>query len=71
MKNKTRKNNKKYRNTNKKGYKTTTNNKGTKKFIKLNCSPENKGKQYTCYTDTDLFKLREMWKLHCKPKTDK
>jgi hypothetical protein len=30
-------------------------------FVKLNCSPENKGKEYTCYTDEDLKKLREMW----------
>lgn len=32
-----------------------------KRFIKLNCSPENKGKNYTCFTDDDLHKLREMW----------
>ena len=30
-------------------------------FIKLNCSPENKGKEYTCYTDDDLIKLKNMW----------
>lgn len=31
------------------------------KFIKLNCSPENKDKKYTCFSDEDLHKLREMW----------
>ena len=31
------------------------------KFVKLNCSPENKGKEYTCYTDEDLHKLSDMW----------
>ena len=32
-----------------------------KPFVKLNCSPENKTKDYTCYSDTDLFSLRDMW----------
>jgi hypothetical protein len=32
-----------------------------KSFVKLNCSPENKNKDYTCYSDTDLYKLRDMW----------
>jgi hypothetical protein len=32
------------------------------KFIKLNCSPENKDvKAYSCYSDTDLYKLRDVW----------
>ena len=31
------------------------------KFIKLNCSPENKDKDYTCYSDLDLYTLRYMW----------
>jgi len=37
------------------------------KFIKLNCSPENKNKNknnykdYTCYSDKDLQELRDMW----------
>ena len=35
------------------------NKKGT--FVKLNCSPENKDKDYTCYSDDDLYKLRGMW----------
>ncbi len=38
------------------------NNKTVKKsFIKLNCSPENKKKDYTCYSDEDLYKLKDMW----------
>jgi hypothetical protein len=46
--------------TNKKRYKRK--NKTIKKsFIKLNCSPENKNKTYTCYSDKDLLKLRDMW----------
>jgi len=32
-----------------------------KPFVKLNCSPENKSKDYSCYSDTDLYKLRDMW----------
>jgi hypothetical protein len=34
-----------------------------KQFIKLNCSPENKKKVYTCYSNNDLFKLRDMWNV--------
>ena len=30
-------------------------------FKKLNCSPENKENEYTCYSTSDLYKLREMW----------
>ena len=33
------------------------------KFKKLNCSPENKHKEYTCYSDSDLDKLKEMWNI--------
>jgi len=36
-------------------------NKTQKKFKKLNCSPENKHKEYTCYSDSDLIKLKSMW----------
>ena len=36
-------------------------NKNPEKFIQLNCSPENKDKKYTCFSDEDLHKLREMW----------
>jgi hypothetical protein len=34
-----------------------------KPFKKLNCSPKDKNqvKEYTCYTDNDLQKLRNMW----------
>lgn len=32
-----------------------------KPFVKLNCSPENKNKEYTCYSDADLYSLRDMW----------
>lgn len=34
-----------------------------KPFVKLNCSPKGKGEvnDYTCYTDDDLHKLRNMW----------
>ena len=34
-----------------------------KPFVKLNCSPENKKKDYTCYSDDDLYKLRDMWNV--------
>jgi len=38
------------------------NNKTLRKpFIKLNCSPKNKKTDYTCYSDDDLYKLRDMW----------
>lgn len=56
--NKTKKNKTKNTNKNKK----TKNNKiDTSKFIRLNCSPENKNKEYTCYTDDDLINLKKMW----------
>ena len=34
-----------------------------KEFKSLNCSPENKNikKQFTCFSDDDLHKLRNMW----------
>ena len=32
-----------------------------KPFTKLNCSPENKSKNYSCYSDRDLYKLRDIW----------
>ena len=52
---------------NKKGYnkKSYNKRKRTKKilrgFTKLNCSPENKNKSYTCYSVSDLYKLQDMW----------
>jgi hypothetical protein len=36
-------------------------NKTQKKFKKLNCSPENKHNEYTCYSENDLVKLKDMW----------
>jgi hypothetical protein len=55
----------KNKNTNKNKYKkkryTNKKTRKNKKFIKLNCSPENKSKDYTCYSDKDLQKLRDMW----------
>jgi len=45
---------------NKKDLKSVSN---IKPFVKLNCSPKGKNevKEYTCYTDADLQKLRDMW----------
>ena len=40
------------------------NNQTKKRFIKLSCSPENKNKvlnSFTCYSDEDLYKLRDIW----------
>jgi len=36
-------------------------NKKTMKFKKLNCSTSIKNKHYTCYSDTELYKLRDIW----------
>ena len=46
--------------------KTKTKTEKPGKFVKLNCSPENKHKnsnlnEYTCYSDEDLHKLRDIW----------
>ena len=55
------------KNTNKPIIRNKYKNKKTKKylepFIKLNCSPINKtpNQNYTCYTEDDLIKLRNMW----------
>ena len=35
-----------------------------KNFVKLNCSPKNKNNttdDYTCYSNSDLYKLKDMW----------
>ena len=32
-----------------------------KHFVKLNCSPKNKNTNYTCYSDSDLYELKDMW----------
>ena len=45
----------------KKGGKKSKKNITSKVFKKLNCSPENKDKVYTCYSDNDLKKLKTMW----------
>ena len=36
-------------------------NRTHKVFKKLNCSPENKDKEYTCYSDGDVRQLKDMW----------
>jgi hypothetical protein len=55
--NKTKKNKTKNKNKNKNKNKKID----TSKFMNLNCSPENKHKEYTCYTDDDLINLKKMW----------
>ena len=49
------------RNKNKNKNKTKKRKYNPTQFIKLNCSPENKKTKFTCYSDTDLAKLKEMW----------
>ena len=48
---------------NKKGGRRKTKKESFKEFKQLNCSPENKHirNNYTCYTDDDLKKLKDMW----------
>lgn len=54
-------------NTKRKGKKYNYNGNKTNKsnkFVKLNCSPENKNtdlNSYTCYSQDDLYKLRDVW----------
>lgn len=43
------------------GGKKTRRKRKQKPFVKLNCSPENKDKEYTCYSDSDLKKLKDTW----------
>lgn len=38
-------------------------NQENKKFIKLSCSPENNKKSFTCYSDEDLYKMKDMWNI--------
>jgi hypothetical protein len=52
---------KRYRNKKKKNKSKTKRIRQTNKFIKLNCSPENGNNNYTCYTDEDLHKLKNIW----------
>jgi len=53
----------KHRKTKKKVFKPKTqkNFKTHKPFKKLNCSPENESKEYTCYSNNDLKKIKNMW----------
>lgn len=71
-KGKTLKNRNKNKNNSIKGGKRHKRHKKTKKasqshsssFVKLNCSPENHNKalnSFTCYSDQDLHKLRDLW----------
>ena len=46
-----------------KKHKKNQKSKTKKKFVKLNCSPKNKKKSYTCYTNKDLENLRDTWNL--------
>ena len=32
-----------------------------KKFVRLNCSPDNEDNSHTCYTDNDLVKMKSIW----------
>jgi hypothetical protein len=43
------------------GGRKTRRKRNNKPFVKLNCSPENKEKDYTCYSDSDLNNLKDMW----------
>ena len=45
----------------KKRYKTNKKTNKTMKFKKLNCSTSVKNKNYTCYSNTELYKLRDIW----------
>ena len=36
-------------------------NKNTRKFTKVNCAPSKSVKDYTCYTDESLIKLKNLW----------
>jgi len=69
---KTRKrHNKKRYNTKKRNITNSKNKTPKKPFIKLNCSPENKNKDYTCYSDTDLYKLQDVWNARHPDRTIK
>ena len=45
----------------KKTNKKKTNKKNNKQMQSLNCSPTNNTKNYTCYTDSDLKKMKNVW----------
>lgn len=44
-----------------KARKKVNKNKTLKKFVKLNCSPKNDPNNYTCYTNENLYKLKDIW----------
>lgn len=44
-----------------KARKKVNKNKTIKKFVKLNCSPKNDPNDYTCYTNENLYKLKDIW----------
>jgi len=46
---------------NKRGGRKTKKRTMSKKFVTLRCSPENNNHKYTCYSNKDLVKLKEMW----------
>ena len=37
------------------------NKKKTKKFKKLNCSPSSDKNKFSCFSNEDLFKLKDLW----------
>ena len=39
----------------------TRKNTNVKSFKQLRCSPTNGEKKYTCYSDSDLYKMRDIW----------
>lgn len=49
------------RNKRKRNYINIKRNKSAKKFVRLNCSPKDEEKSYTCYTDENLLKLKDIW----------
>jgi Ulp1 protease family, C-terminal catalytic domain len=61
MVSKTRKRNT-YRKKKKGGNKSNSQNQSkSKRFVRLNCSPTTEQKEYTCYTDEKLLKMRDIW----------
>ena len=54
----TRINNTKKKNTRSKGTRKNVNN---KKFKKANCAPSSEKKDFTCYSDNALIKMKNLW----------
>ena len=44
-------------------------NNKSKTFKKLQCSPTNREKKYTCFDDEDLHKMRDIWNARHLDKT--